>query len=841
MKISAFLCFLSILLLGRNASVSAQGTPVSCSAVTPNDMVSSFAAWDWETPRTDPNYCKIWAIRLTGQANGVSHGAPWEFAQNGKMLRIAFDRDYTRQKGWELLRMNLGGLDPVAIPYVIMYNKYTSMIRTYFFLNNNTYQNGAVITMSHSNVNNGGSTGVMAMSNTLLLAPDKYLNSTSYNDEMISYVAKMSSQTGWVVGEFTATFDPNFSASRYNNNTLEFNIFGTVTSNITLGGSLSFKTDAQEGYALAGKKDMVTNDPSDPTRLKKFLATGKRVLGAVSADDADKFLDKIHEGGLKMASSKDVKLSNTGLSIANATRPKSAGGGLRKTVGTVLGLASNVSAAFGIIGSIVGAIWPAKDASGNTEATEPAFTPTISEGTIQMTGSITTTYPLLGVNVQVPGTAHSGNDRSTQPYYNCPLGLFALKNTPVLNKLPYSYNAGEYSYYYPCGSEYQDGSCQVVSDSRAYIEAMDSYQVQNDVFGAFNKPAGLELISAQVALVGETTGAPYAESRESSIDYSDGGYVRDFYFSYMQRQFNAGILEITKEGGPGEPTTYQTPFISLNCFKNLAFTVPRGTKVYVRVKAELRKQGRGDDSPIIYFVQDYAVQVNTGGVVATNPRYPNGSFVADPPFSNLGAALTADDNLVVDYGTYTFPNLTQALTHLTTQPGAVFGTFVVETLINHPNVAAPTIYAAGTEIALVPGFGVTSGTNFVARGLLFAQLSCTGNQVEVNTATCPYNNLAYRPAAPLAAAPTQAKRAEGFVVYPNPTQGRITVETEVLTAGPQVTLTLYDLYGKTIRVIKDVPRGSRTYQLELQGYPTGVYLLKMATATKNFSQKVVVQ
>ncbi|MCB2380080.1 T9SS type A sorting domain-containing protein [Hymenobacter sp. BT635] len=845
MKTTALLCLLGFGLLSSSPQAAAQGSPVSCPAVNATDMVSSYASWDWETPRTDPNYCKTWAIRRPGQTQGVAYGAPWEFAQNGKMLRIAYDKDYTRQKGWELLRMNLGALSPIDVPYVILYNKYTSMIRTYFWLDNRTYQNGAVITMSHSSVNSSGSTSVMAMTNTMLVAPDKYLTANSYSDEMISYVAKMTSQTGWVVGEFTATYDPNFGNTRYNGNALEFSVFGTVTSNITLGGALSFKTDAQEGYALAGPKNqLLQNDPADPTRLKKFLATGKRVLGSVSADDADKFLDKLHEGGVKMASSKNTKASNTGLSIANATRPKNQGGGLRKTVGTVLGAAGMVSSAFGIIGQIVGAIWPAQDESGNALASEPAFTPTISEGTIQMSGSITTTYPLTGVSVQLPGTAHNGNDRSTQPYYNCPLGLFNIKNTPVLNKMTYTYISGEYSWWDPCGSQGQDDRCVTTSDYGDYHATLDSYQVQNDLLGAFNKPAGLELVSAKAALVGETPGAIFTPGYTTDYPngtWYNGGEYHERRFDYMEWQLNAGILDITRTDVANLPNTVQTPFVDLGCFKNMTMTVPTGSKVYVRVMATLRVSGAvSDNSPLIYFVQDYAVQTNTSGVTATNPRFVVNSSQTEPPFSNLGAALTGEEGAEVAWGEYTTPGITQTMDWIHTSPEVDFGWGPMGVTINHPNTAAPTIFAAGGVITLNPGFSVTSGTNFIAGPILAAQLTCTPSQIDVNNVTCPYNNLAYRATA-LASETARPERAEGFVVYPNPTHGLVTVETEVATANQATTLTLYDLYGKTVRVIRDVPRGSRTYQLDLQGYPTGVYLLKMTSAKKSFSQKVVVE
>ena len=136
------------------SSLTAGAQPTICQDVDPTNMISDFASWHWEVDRNDPTYCNTWAIRTGGNTKGKVYGAPWLHAQNGVLARIAADKDYTPAAGWVLLRMDLGGKTVVNIPYFILYNKYTSMIRSYFWLNNSagTYNNGAVITLSHSSI-----------------------------------------------------------------------------------------------------------------------------------------------------------------------------------------------------------------------------------------------------------------------------------------------------------------------------------------------------------------------------------------------------------------------------------------------------------------------------------------------------------------------------------------------------------------------------------------------------------------------------------------------------------------------------------------------------------------
>ncbi|MCB2375944.1 T9SS type A sorting domain-containing protein [Hymenobacter sp. BT635] len=841
MKNRHLLTLLVPLSLGLSQPLQAQA-PTPCGTIAPNDMTSrDFATWDWETPRVNAagnslDYCRTWAIRRPNFAN-TSVDAPWESGSNGgPLLQLNYNQDYTRAKGWELLRENLGALNPVATPYFVLYNKYTGMIRAFFYLDTSqgTYINGAVVTMSHSSVNANRSTGVMALTNELLLTPDKYQQRTDLSTDVVSYVAKLSGQNHWLMAEFTAAYDPNAGSSQFAGNALEFAVHGIVTSDVKLSGNLSFKTEAQEDYAFAGKKaEVIQEDPA--AGVKKFLTKGKKLLGSVKPDQAEKFVNKVHDKANKLLyAPSSQRAGNAGMlniysKVAQAT---SAGGNLQKTIKNVLNVAGSVSSAFGIIGSVVGFLWPSENAA--TEPQAPPFTPTISNGTISLEGSITTRYPLVTITVQVPGTQHLGTG-TTQPYYDCKLGIFNIKNTPVLNKLAWNYLAGEQTYYDPCYYT----NCIGEWVTAPYYDQLESYQVSNDLIAAYNKAAGLNLTSVEAALVAVNTGEPFYEEGTYSSTSNDTRTARD----YMQNQIQAGVLQVTNIDPDNNTHMLQTPFVSLACFKNMSITVKPGAKVYVRVKAILHRSDRANDAPPVYYVQDYDVTVNTANAVATNPRFGAGN---EPPFTNLAAALdpTKVDVELNDYSgsstRYTTPFTTQATNSiLASNFDYAYGVTTTRT-VDHPGSTGASKLLAGNFIGLDAGFEVTPGTNFVALPTLMEQLTCGPLQVEFTAAgSCPFNTGAY-PRVALSTEETKAAPLNDFTLYPNPSHGQVQLE---LNAAPntEVHVRVYNVYGSLVQNLKKLPRGQKQLSLSLEGQPAGIYVVQVTMGQNTISKKVVLQ
>ncbi|MGI4823227.1 MAG: T9SS type A sorting domain-containing protein [Janthinobacterium lividum] len=836
-----FLCYLV-------AGVAHTAAAQQCGSVPYTDMIYRFSNWNWEVPpvlannAVNPDYCKTWAMRRVndGRSDALVINAPWVGASNGVLLRIANDQDYTRARGWELLRMNLGGVTAVVMPHFILYNKYTGTIRTFFYLDNSagTYTNGAFVSMSHSTANGGNNSGVLALAKKTLLTPEKYLSSTDNDDEIITYVTKLTSQNGgWIVADFTAGYDPNSANSRYNSQALEFSVYGVTKNEIVLKGDFNFKTDKDDGLGFAGKKSVVVKD--DPAKsVKTFLATGQKVLGVV--DKVSSFADKFAAKSLKTSrNTKTVSPVASTTAADNASKAAAPGPSVFKTI---LNTAAGFNAAFGIIGSVVGLLWP--DAS--APAAAPVFTPTVSNGSITLSGTITTTYPLFSTSVRVPGTPHP-SDPSTQTYYDCALGIFTIKNTPILNV----------------------GTWEAATDIKAYEDyyvpvytRWNSYQVGNDLIATYNEAAGLSLLSVQAAIVVE---------QKRDIVYRD---------LYMKQQINSGEVIIVADDD--STVTYQTPFIKLGDFKYQSLTTASGepdedgypdkrpspAKIYIRIAAMLqRKNAVAGASPILY-VQDYEPQLggNSSSSVRVNPRYPSSVTPFEPIYSNLLSALAVnpstprslyDDAANYDYtlpgafdpyyvygvgyvygnsGRYNSPlniSASKSILFPGTQPATSTA------VIDHPGNGTSYLLS-NVGAALGPGFSITAGTNVVIATPLQAWKE-VGNPaiIESNGPTqCAYNTNAFRTAAPVATSPTPPVATDPLAVYPNPTHGEFSVAINAPEGG---VVTIYDALGRVVEKIAVDPLGSHTYKVNLAGRGVGFYVVRLETATTTTSKKLVVE
>ncbi len=827
---------LCLLLIALSTPKWAHGQPAQCSAIYYTDMTSrSYAGWNWETPRDAPNdgYCKTWAIRREGSANpnyGVvtGGGAPWEQANSSNssiMQRIAIDKDYTRAKGWEVLKMNLGAGSEIKVPYFFLYNRYTSMVRTYFWMDNSTgtYANGALITLTNDAVNANRSTGILSLNNPLITAPDQYLQRTDLSDDLVSYVAKVPAQSGWIVAEFTMAYDPNSRNSRYLGNTLEVAVHAIVDSQLTLDGTFNFKTDAQEGFAFGGSKTEVATNTS--TQIKEFAATaqkGAKFLGSIKPDDVDKFITYFNDRAVTQANKATSGFETS--SLQTLTSIVAGNNKLGSTLSKLFKAAGSAAPFLGLIGPIIGYLSGSDDTSAPQA---PPFTPTVSNGSIALKGKITTKYPIATVLMQVPGTSHNATG-ATQPYYDCPLGVFNLAQTPTLNSMGWNVQSGYVTY---CVSGNGGGY--------ATFENYTNYQVKDDLIAAVNRASGLKMISAQAALVVK---APYLFN-PSKIG---NGCNTEQYTDHLRAEFSSGAFEVARNL-PGEPVQYQTHFVDFSCFKGASIYAHNGAAVFIRVKVELQREGASIDAPIMYYVQDYAVN-SVPTTTATNPAYTSGG--SQPPFSSSNSFLQRSNTVgsttwngkaytYVFSGTYTTPSIVYEPNAPLVAPNPNNSSDKV--IINHPNNPGTTKYYSSNEITLRTGFSVTPGTNFSAVPGSLPQNFCGPTVVLISSDPCTpsnttYNPIAYRNQNALSSA--VEKRQGQLKVFPNPTTGTVTIESDNSIVKEVV---VYDVHGSKIVSKYPQQRAKNGYSIDLQGIKAGIYLLRVITDKGTFSQKVILQ
>lgn len=829
--------------------------PAPCAAPTLAQMPQNFTDWHWELGPSDPEYCRMWIInRSNASPNLLKVDAPWVAAQGGPgspFYAMQQSMDYTPAKGWVLIKRDFGSRTALQLPYFVLYNKYMGVLRAFFYVDATagTYSTGVLVTLESTNSPSGRSSAVMAPCNALIPAPDKYLQNATGAAETMTYVTKLSGQSSWVMGEFNMGFDPNAGNASYQSSALSFTVHGIVENTVALSGALDWKTIKDDGYGFGGKKPTVVDPAAGP---KKFLASNQKLLSKVSAQDAEKFLQSVNDEAANIAfqARSHSVTENAALDVFALTK---AGATLPSFLNKVLKIANGASQAFGVIGSVFGMLFP-------SEVGGASVVPTVSKGTISLNGTITTQYPLGAPNIQTPGTQHP-NDPTTQPYYDCPLGVFAIKNTPVLKAIRHMgvNDLGLRTYYV-------------------------SYEVANDLIASYNKSAGLKLMSVQAALVSEHTEAlpvlaPPIDTYDPSQTFSRHTYTLDS--PLVENQFDAGFVKLVSYDAASRHSTYQTDFVDLGSFKGMALTTygdswnyqqPYGIpgrernlrylqfeddKVYVRVKAVLQVENNPNIAPI-YFVQDYAVDKNVNAtptnpawVTNYNPRDPDASWnVGLAPFTNIKGTLDRPIHNYVIVSTPSGANWQYIIQPYNLNPSAYttpikissFSNILASSsVIDHPGTATTSSLLASESVFLGAGFSVTSGTNFVAStSLLTARNIESSSQLreEPYNASCLYNTVAFARGV-LAAETTKLNPSQTLEVYPNPTAGLLYIV--VTSQKPGSTIELHDLLGRSLQIISGLPMGKRTIQIDLAGHTKGVYIVQLRTATETLYQKVLLE
>ena len=75
-----------------------------------------------------------------------------------------------------------------------------------------------------------------------------------------------------------------------------------------------------------------------------------------------------------------------------------------------------------------------------------------------------------------------------------------------------------------------------------------------------------------------------------------------------------------------------------------------------------------------------------------------------------------------------------------------------------------------------------------------------------------------------------------ILLYPNPTKGKITIEIAGYQQTSNSGLYLYAISGN---LLKSQPIGSTSSDIDLSGYPSGVYILKIVLKNKNTEWKII--
>ncbi|MGK6341721.1 reprolysin-like metallopeptidase [Chryseobacterium sp. DT-3] len=82
------------------------------------------------------------------------------------------------------------------------------------------------------------------------------------------------------------------------------------------------------------------------------------------------------------------------------------------------------------------------------------------------------------------------------------------------------------------------------------------------------------------------------------------------------------------------------------------------------------------------------------------------------------------------------------------------------------------------------------------------------------------------------------KAEEGIKIYPNPSKGIFTIETE---AGNGISYTVYAMDGKLVNATKEVKGSKIREEVNLSGLPSGVYIVQVEKDGQKISKKLVIK
>jgi len=326
--------------------------------------------FDWETNSH---------INIT---DGSSRILPWVSGAATSIPSFILE-DYKKADGWELIYNLCREPGELGQNYIMFYNKFTGILRTYYFLADNvsTGSNGLwgiSLTGNNALLNN---TGYFADPITTKKDNPIYITSNITNESISKTISK-----GWNAFDTEFTFDPQtnqqlrFGVVTFNKNiqnitltgNIELNSSGTIVASSNKNNWSGFKDSAVKGAGNTAKDYVVDKLQSTNNKGNKIISAGIAALAEIAS------------GGVKYIISNGINL---------------------------------------LFGSFIG--------KQNSTANSTQKIEFKTNGTMGLTGTITgseATNVTPVANLSLPG--YSDPSAYILPYYNKKLGVWNLNSVP---------------------------------------------------------------------------------------------------------------------------------------------------------------------------------------------------------------------------------------------------------------------------------------------------------------------------------------------------------------------------------------------------------------------------
>ncbi len=411
--------------------------------------------FDWYTPLTYPLATPSSSLLGTGIVSPYN--------------QITFlQRDANPKDGWELIKLDLGGMNnpygfTVINPYIVVYNRFSSRLRIFFATGFPIQGQDLIMKMSFGERNNNR-TSLLDFSNGVKAI------SQPFEDGIFSSVAEIEETPGhWAYCDFPMTYDPCTCGIENTEITVELRKAGRSTLNIQGIFDGRIETIASSNGVQGGTNSFSFGDVAKPfvkafSTVKTFKDDLKGYFGEQSPvyKDFSKFL-----------------------------------GGNNVLVNGFGGIAY-VKAALAIFDLFTGG-----------SSTEPVkLAPLSMRGTLTLSGNITSSQIIQTITFATPGSKANNVTDFKYPNYNEVLGVFNLINQPIVRAKESGASGGILNPWQSDGL-WVEGSFPIYD-----------FQLKEPIEYALNPAAGLEIQEMELNYVGDLTGLD---------SYSSGYIVNDEY------------------------------------------------------------------------------------------------------------------------------------------------------------------------------------------------------------------------------------------------------------------------------------------------------------------------
>jgi hypothetical protein len=401
----------------------------------------------------EPWYTPAWQWTVTASSNWIAKTSSGPFSNiyspfqgnpsSNELQNIILAKDYLPEQGWVLLFKDFGYVDlqnpansidvDSDIPLFILYNKYTGTMRGFFHVpaSQNFQHNSAVAKIFWASPTNTLlNNSLFTLSNNYPQPNSAYPKSNN-SEAFFNYLQYYPTSAGWFTTEFKFNFDPNTNRNTFGQQ-IVLKFFLANTANVDLDGSFTFTT--QSASALETPMMGVPNSGS-PNTLSDYAVQAKKFLGKVpTKTDVQGAFTTIENN----VNALDGRYCNNFTRDIHNMNNSLQNGALKKFLIGAAGFIPYVGTGLDVLATVLD-LFSSK--SNTVAATTDAISvqPTISEGHITLTGSITTQFSGKSLFIQVPGTKHKNSANQILytglPYYDCPLGVISLKRAPTVKKM----------------------------------------------------------------------------------------------------------------------------------------------------------------------------------------------------------------------------------------------------------------------------------------------------------------------------------------------------------------------------------------------------------------------